>query len=256
MRIRCGAVFLVVNICAFAQPGPLAFEVASVKPAPPSDPHRISVRMSTDKGRIAYSNVNLRNVIMQAYKVKDSQISGPDWLNSERYDIAAKLPDGTTSEQIPQMLQSLLAERFKLTLSRETKVMAVYALVPAKGGPKLHETGKGGMSINTGSKGRHMSGNVALSALADSLSNMMDRPVVDMTDIKGTYVVEMEWAADDSSPGGKFGPPGEGKPASDAPDGPTIFTALQEKLGLKLEARKLPVEILTVEHAEKVPTEN
>jgi uncharacterized protein (TIGR03435 family) len=214
--------------------------------------------MSTDAGRVTFSNVTLRNVLAQAYKVKDNQISGPDWLNSERYDIAAKIPDGATKEQIPQMLQMLLTERFKVTLSRETKAMPVYALVLAKGGPKLQESeaGKGGLRVMNGPKGRQMSGNVKLSALADSLSSFLDRPVLDMTDMQGTYVVDLEWTPDDNGPSGKFGSPGEGKPANDTPDGPTIFTALQEKLGLKLEARKLPVEILTVDHAEKVPTEN
>lgn len=257
--------FCALPLCAVA--APLAFEVASIKPAPPpSDPHRMSVRMSTDAGRLTYSNVSLADVIRAAYRLKENQLSGPAWINSERYEISAKFPEGATKEQVPEMLQLLLAERFKFTSHRETKVMPVYALVSAKGGSKLKDAveGKGGLRIMSGPKGRQMSGNVELTQLADTLSRMMDRPVVDMTELKGAYAIDLEWTPDESEHGGTFGPPGgmrrqeggEAKPLADTADAPTIFTALQDKLGLKLDARKLPVDLLVVDSAEKVATEN
>src|SRR5262249_3697028 len=131
----------------FAQTGNLqpSFEVASIKPAaPPSDPHRIMVGMrggpgTPDPGQISYFNVTLRNVLMTAYDVKDYQISGPGWLGSERYDIIAKVPPGTTKEQLRLMLQNLLAERFQVSLHHESKELPMFALVVAKGGPKMKE---------------------------------------------------------------------------------------------------------------------
>src|SRR5947209_8710373 len=123
-----------------------SFEVASIKPAPPpSDPHKFMVGMrggpgTPDPGQITYSNVTIRNVLMNAYDVKEFQISGPAWLNNERYDITAKVPPGTTKEQFKLMLQNLLAERFKVTLHHETKDLPMFALVVAKGGSKLKES--------------------------------------------------------------------------------------------------------------------
>ena len=115
----------------------LEFEVSSIKPAPPGDPHKISIKMSADNGRIDFANVSIRDVVLRAYSLKTYQLSGPDWIGSQRYDISAKLPDGATKDQIPQMLQALLQDRFKLTHHREKKELPVYSLVVGKGGPKL-----------------------------------------------------------------------------------------------------------------------
>src|SRR3954451_10262547 len=128
----------IVSMCcaAYAQDaaGQPTFEVASVKPAPPQSGHMFRIGMSggpgtPDPGRINFENVSLKNVIMRAYNVKGYQISGPSWLDSERFDITAKVPAGATKEQFQLMLQNLLAERFKLQLHRESKQMPVYALV-------------------------------------------------------------------------------------------------------------------------------
>ena len=267
MRATLSACLVVFTTCAFGQSSPPAFEVASVKAAPPPTGGRLMVGMNSDAGRVNFSNVTLRNLLTEAYKIKDSQISGPDWLGSERYNIVAKIPAGTPKDQIPLMLQTLLAERFKVTTHRETKVMGVYALVAGKNAPKLHEseTEKGGLRMSMGPKGRQMTGSVPLSRLADVLSNMLDRPVLDMTEIKGTFDIDLSWTPDDSQPKAKGEMlavrarqegGGEAKAADDGADGPSIFAAVQEKLGLKLEARKLPVELLVIDHAEKVPTEN
>jgi len=116
---------------------PFAFEVASIKPAAPQPEGMFRIGMGGDEGRITYTGVPLKLVMTRAYGVKQHQISGPSWLDSERFDINAKIPDGVSREQVPAMLQNLLAERFKMTIRRETKEQSVYALVVGKNGPKL-----------------------------------------------------------------------------------------------------------------------
>ena len=257
-----GLIFF-TSFAAFAQP---AFDVASVKPAPPPTDHNIRVQMGGDAGRVNYSNVTLMNVMTRAYGVKEHQITGPDWLKTERYDIVATVPAGTPKDQIPLMLQGLLADRFKLTLHRDSKVMPVYALVVGKNGPKLHEADAiGPMRMSMGPKGLNLTGKVSIAMLADALSRFTDRPVVDMTELKGNFEIDLEWTAE-GRPGGSdvFALGGGGRPEGagerkappDNPDAPSIYTAVQEKLGLRLEGRKSPVEILIIDHAEKVPTEN
>src|ERR1035441_2691732 len=116
---------------------PPAFEVASVKPAPPPTPGMIKVQMGGDPGMVDYRNVSLRTVIARAYGMKEFQISGPDWIETARFDILAKVPPNAPKGQVPLMLQNLLAERFKLTVHREQKGMPVYAMVVGKGGLKV-----------------------------------------------------------------------------------------------------------------------
>ncbi len=260
---------------AYAQttPAPLAFEVASIKPAPPPTEPGIRVSISQDKGRLTMSNVTLRDVIRQAYKTKEHQLTTPDWMGSMRFDIVAKLPEGGTKEQVPEMLQTLLVDRFKLTFHKESKTMPIYALVVAKGGPKLTEAeAEGRLMMRMSPKGRHMEGDATLARLAESLSNTLDRPVIDFTELKGNYRIDLDWSADETDrrsgpgPGGPGpGPGGPGGPvhgdlgdpkSADMPDAPPIFTAIQEKMGLKLEPRKAPADFIIVDSAEKVPTEN
>jgi uncharacterized protein (TIGR03435 family) len=119
---------------------PLSFEVASIKPAAPVLDGRLMIRMGGDPGRLDWSNVSLKDIIRQAYEVKDYQISGPDWLASTRFDVVAKLPADTPRSKVPEMLQALLAERFKVTVHRETKELPMYALVVGKNGPKMKES--------------------------------------------------------------------------------------------------------------------
>jgi uncharacterized protein (TIGR03435 family) len=301
------SLILFTAIGAFGQSAaPLAFEVASVKPAPPPTEGRMMVRMGGDPGRVSYSNVSLRDLIRNAYGVKEYQISAPDWMGSARFDLNAKLPEGATRDQVPQMLQALLVERFKMTVHRETKELPMYALVVAKNGPKLKESavdpnatagggvaggagganrsmvdgpggppkitiGKDGMpQLPPGMAGRGMMlmngrGHVAVaaqpvSALADFLSRQMDRPVVDMTGLKGNYDFTLDYTPEEGQRRMEGGPGDGGGPAPEphAPDpsGPSIFTAVQAQLGLKLEARKGPVDLIVIESAEKIPTEN
>ena len=131
---------------AFAQTDAVPeFEAASIKPAPPPTNNMIRVMMrggpgSDDPGRVDWNNVSLRQMVTDAFNVKDYQVQGPDWLGSQRFDVVAKIPAGTTKEQYRLMIQKLLTDRFKMTFHREQKEHAAYALVVAKGGPKFKES--------------------------------------------------------------------------------------------------------------------
>jgi uncharacterized protein (TIGR03435 family) len=233
LRAIMGAGLVVFTSCAAlaqtAENSP-AFEVASVKPAAPITGNFIRVGMrggpgTPDPGQITYTNVTVKNVLTQAYGVKGFQISGPGWLDSERYDIVAKLPRGATKAEFMVMLQNLLAERFKLTLHREKKDLPMYALVVGKNGPKLKESvdeaapkeggpadgpaatmgkltmGRDGFPVLPAAAGGRgamamtmMNGNARMTAngqtmagLAEMLSGQLDLPVVDMTGLTGKY---------------------------------------------------------------------
>jgi uncharacterized protein (TIGR03435 family) len=226
---------------------PLAFDVASVKRAegggPPGD---IARNMDSSPGHFAMRNVPLRYAIEWAYDLKDYEVSGPEWIKGdERYDIIANAP-GASDAQMRQMLQTLLVQRFQMKLHREAKELPVYVLLPGKGAPKFQEaaadeeTGLGGGP--NGSKFLHQ----PISRFTFMLTRRMDRPVLDLTGLKGFY----DFTIDLSGLGFNGNPP-----AVDT-DGPSIFTAIQNDLGLKLEARKQPIEILVLDSVNKAPIEN
>lgn len=256
-----------------ASSAPKSFEAASIKPSEPGG-RGIQVMMAPG-GRITTKNVNVRFLLQQAYGVRDFQITGgPGWMGSERYDIVAKAEgdEDVTPEQVRVMMQSLLADRFKLKLHRETKEMPVYALVVGKNGPKLKETsdeelppipagegpGRGGarggnMQIRMG-RGLINGMGMTTEILATQLANQLGRTVIDKTNLTGRYTVKLEWTPEQGQgvaivqrEGGGDAPPPS--------DGPTIFTALQEQLGLKLESQKGPVAIIVIDSIEK-PSEN
>jgi len=232
----------------FAQPANApAFEVASVKRAegggPPGD---IARNMDSSPGHFAMRNVPLRYAIEWAYDLKDYEISGPDWIKAdERYDIIANSP-GASEAQMRQMLQTLLVQRFQMKLHRETRELPVYVLILGKGAPKFkeaaadEETGLGGGA--TGAKFLHQ----PISRFTFLLTRRMDRPVLDLTGLKGFY----DFTVDLSGLGFN------GQPPAVDTDGPSIFTAVQNDLGLKLEARKQPIEILVLDSVNKAPIEN
>ena len=324
MRIAILCAGLIVSTCAAFGQGAAespTFEVASVKPSEPQPSGMMRVRMSggpgtPDPGQLTYTNVSLKNVLATAYEVNDYQISGPNWLDGQRFDIVAKIPQGAPKEQFQQMLQNLLAERFKLKLHHETKELPMYALVVGKGGPKLKESveedaatpqgaapppppgrdeaapvrlkmdadgmpqpppgmGKNGMITmmmmdqhgGGGMRVRMVGRGQPISALLEPLRNQLGRPVVDATNLKAKYDITLDYAPDGlNGPMGMMPPPppphdgapGGGGAMASAPDagGPTIFTALQERLGLKLEQRKGPVDLLVIDRLQKLPTEN
>ncbi len=223
---------------AAASSGPKSFDVASVKRAPAA-PNGAYSSIHLDPGRLTCTNVNLRKLIGLAYSIKDYQLSGPEWMGSELYNITATFPAGASGEEILPMIRTLLAERFQFAFHRDTKELPVYALVLAKGGSKL-KPAEFGRTSNNGGVGYFDGQRSGIQNLANFLARQLDRPVLDMTGLKGVFDFNLDWSPDDT--------PSETKP--------DLTTALQQQLGLKLEARKAPIEVMVVDRLEKVPTEN
>jgi uncharacterized protein (TIGR03435 family) len=292
---------------------PLAFDAASVKPATPPTPDGRGMIMmagpsggpgTKDPGRIHYPYMSLKNILMNAFDVKNFQIVGPGWLDTERFDITATMPPDTTKEQFRAMLQNLLAERFKLTVHRETKELPMYSLVVAKGGPKMKEAAEAAPKDDSDSappppplpsqpkigpdgfpilplggraglfmmmmpgRTRLMAQQQTMQDLATRLTNLLSRPVTDATALKTKYDFTLTFSLEGlNGPMGPMGPmppppPGAGGGGASAvyvPDGeapPDLFAAVQAQLGLKLEPKKGPVELIVIDHVEKTPTEN
>jgi uncharacterized protein (TIGR03435 family) len=243
---------MILSVSLAAQPqiadSQLAFEVASIKPSGP-DAMRGPL-LFPPGGRFTVPNLAVRMIIQGAYSVRSVQLTaGPSWLY-ERYEIQAKIPEGTFDEgQIKSMLQNLLAERFQLKLHHETKEFSIYALVVAKGGVKLQESkddkSRSFAGIGFGSITATRS---TLDALCRGLSELIDRPVFNETNLAGSYDLKMHFDPDSTQ--GRHAPPGSAESSE-----PSIFTALQEQLGLKLEPKNKLVDILVIDHIER-PTPN
>jgi uncharacterized protein (TIGR03435 family) len=309
------ALFAFLASVGFAQtdPPPLDFEAASVKPYVPqsgSGPRMAFGRRggpgSNDPGRITWNGATLKSLIASAYALRTYQVTGPSWIETERYNIVAKVPAGATREQVNVMCQRLLADRFQLQFHRETRDLPVYDLVVAKGGPKLKPSepppdppkdaapkpapppgapvrptigpdgcpifpdGRGGSSM-TMMPGRFQlcARDIDMDGLAGTLTGQLATPVFNKTGLAGKFVFKLEF---EPEAGGMMGPasggpianasqsgaPREGPSGSSAPNfepAPPITTAVQT-LGLKLEAKKVPTEMLIVDKAEKTPVEN
>jgi uncharacterized protein (TIGR03435 family) len=227
----------------------LAFEVASIKPNQ-SGGGGSSIRPSA--GRITMENDSLRKITLWAYGIPDDReyaLIGPDWLATERFDIQATFPADTPPEQVRLMTQALLAERFKLALHRESRQMPIYVLVVGKGGPKIHPV-EDGQGRTSGGRGRLEAAKITIQKLADLLARLTGQQVVNETGLKGVFDFTLEWSPDETQ---KMSPD---EVAAAGSTGPSIYSALQEQLGLKLEGRKGPVDVLVVDHMEKVPTGN
>jgi uncharacterized protein (TIGR03435 family) len=287
MRKVIAVIWCVLPGCgiAFGQPADfsLSFEVASVKlAAPPAAGGRSGSAMrggpgSNDPEQITYTYATLRSVLLKAYDVKTFQLTGPAWLDSEHYDIIAKVPPGATKDQFSRMLQNLLTERFHLALRRESKELQVYDLVVGKNGSTLKESAsdpnappppprapgpptldkngfaeldragmitmrtssdKNGIQMRITAKGQ------PISMLTQTLENELSRPVRDQTGLGGKYDFTLEYTPEGSAS------------ANDGLSEPHIATAVQEQLGLRLEQKKAPVEMLVIDRGDKTPTEN
>jgi len=306
--------------------GGWAFEVATIRPAKmPSQTDlmngKMHVGMKTDAARVDIGFMSLNDLICAAYKVKSYQVSGPDWMGAmnERFDVLAKMPEGATKDQVPEMLQALLADRFKLAIHHDSKERPVYALIVGKNGSKLKESppdapapaaadkseaapgeppadaappkdaapqmkfranadGSGTATVrgpdgpakmSFGPNGMHLEmEKMTMAKLAETLTPFLDKPVLDMTELKGNYQVALDLAMDDlknvarkmgvATPVASSLVGGDaGKLPSDAAADPSgsIFTSVQQ-LGLKLDPRKLPLDLIVIDHMEKMPTDN
>jgi uncharacterized protein (TIGR03435 family) len=297
-KLLCALLPLTLALVTFAQQKSptLSFEVASIKPAEPQAMNMIRMGMQVDGSLMRYSNVSLKDVIRVAYKVKDFQIEGPDWLAKTRFDINAKLPAGATEEQVPEMLQSLLAERFQMTMHKESKDSAIYALIPGKDGPKLKPSevqaagpadrdsgpnrppvppppgpetrpGPAGapprgmmrMMVESGGSIHLQAASSSLANVADALSRFTERPILDMTSISGQYEFDLVFTPEKMpmAPKGMGGPPPGAAGADGGPSEPgPSIFEAVQAYGLKLEPRKAPMDLIVVDHIEKTPTEN
>jgi len=291
-----------------------AFEVATIKPAPSGQEivqqlqsgKMPKLGMTVDGARVSMGYQSLGDLIRIAYRVKTYQVIGPDWMSQQRFEIQGKIPEGESTDKVPEMLQALLADRFKLTIHRDKKELPVYALIIGKNGSKLTpastepeaplpdspggmtigtengemkvvQDGKGGSMIRGGGQdgtikqsisaaGVHMEmTKTSIKFLVDILTTLVDRPVLDMTDLKGNFQMTLDLPMEDlqllaqrqaAMLGIQLpGPPPGGNLGDASTPGGSVFSAM-EKLGLKLDGRKAPVETIVVDHLEKTPTEN
>jgi uncharacterized protein (TIGR03435 family) len=280
-----------VSLNAFGQaPAPrLEFEVASIKPAVGLDAsNNVSVGMHIDGAQVRFTYTSIKDLMRWAYQVKPFQVEGPDWIGAERYDIAAKLPEGTKRDQVPAMLQNLLAERFQVVLHHTSKEMPVVALVVAKTGLKIKESptdpnadtdkdktdiagqgGPQGVSVNFGHGASYSFGDnkfearhMTMTQVADSISRYEADPVVDMTELKGQYDFVLNFTPEDyramlirAAVSAGVSLPPEALRLLDQGAGDSLGQALGT-LGLKLERRRAPLDVIVVDKANKTPTSN
>jgi uncharacterized protein (TIGR03435 family) len=256
-----------------AQTSQSAFEVASIRRNLSGDTRS---GVSYQPGRFVAENATTKTVIAYAYNVKEFQISGgPSWLDDERFNVTAKEDDSVAEsrlrlpwrqyrEQLGLMVQSLLADRFKLRVIRQSRDSAILALVAAKDGPKLKRSAA--LDFHSadirGRRGQLIAKGLSLAQLADILSWMPEvgvRKVVDETGIDGTFDLSLRWAFDRTPSATSPAIVNTGVPpdAAALPDvsGPSIFDAVQEQLGLRLQATKGPIEFLVIDHIEE-PSDN
>jgi uncharacterized protein (TIGR03435 family) len=263
------------------------FEVSSVKPAPLT-PERVNIGIHIDGAQVHAAQYSLKDFIQTAFRVKNYQIEGPDWLSAARFDVDAKIPGDGTRNQVPEMLQSLLADRFGLKVHRATKDLPVYALLAGAGEPKLTESppdpegaapckeavdvkatgGRTGVHLDYGCGSYFSFANdsmegkkLGISRFVDILGRFTDRPVVDMTGLPGRYDFALELTREDYTSmlirsavaAGVNLPPEALRMMNSGED--SLIMALR-RLGLKLEPRKAPQEVLVVDEIRKTPTEN
>jgi uncharacterized protein (TIGR03435 family) len=240
---NCLLLAVILTLPATAADRP-EFEVATVKRSPPPEGDAININLGTVRnGKVTFANASLSDCLKFAYSlVSDAQIAGPDWVKSRdvRFDIVAQPPAGTPTDQLPFMLQALLADRLKLAVHREKKDLPFLALVQGKNGLKFRASNPAVPGTGTNYGGQIVNSQVSMPKLALLLSRFERQTILDETGLDGFYDLKLEWAPD----GAKDNP------------GPSLYTAVQEQLGLKLEARKGPLQVIVVDNVEKVPAGN
>ncbi len=285
--IRCAILGVAASAVLLAQTAPARpeFEVASIRPSATVPlAEKVHVGVQIDGAQVHCTYLSLKDYIRIAYQVKEYQITGPEWLASQRFDIHAKLPEGGRG-QFRDMLQNLLADRFAVKMHRDSKEFPVFGVVVGKGGLKLKESPldpetQSGVSVAAEGSARGTTVNfgrgayfsladnkfearkLTMAQLADSLGRFIERPVVDMTELKGTYDLTLEFTPEEyrvllirtALSAGVNLPPEAMRLLEGASD-ESLFKGLQA-LGLKLESRKSPLEVLVIDSASKTPTEN
>jgi uncharacterized protein (TIGR03435 family) len=226
------------------------FEAASIHIAGPAEagPGDIPRNMDSSPGHFAMRNVPLRYCLEWAWDLKDYEIAGPDWIQSEnRYDIIASAPGAATEEQMRLMLRNLLTDRFQMKIHLESRNLDVYVLEPGKGEPKMKEATAGEQTSvgATQPRGSVKFTKQPISRFTFMLTSRLDKPTLDETGLKGLY----DFTIDLSGLGFNGNPPED-------TSAPSVFTTVPQDLGLRLEAAKRPVEILVIDQAEKIPTAN
>jgi uncharacterized protein (TIGR03435 family) len=239
---RLAAVAIAVLLAAPAHAQPVEFEVASVKPNT-SGERRAGT--STSRGQTRMTNITLRALIQMAFDVRDYSLSGPSWLDSERFDIVGKFPAGASRTQIPAMLQTLLKSRFGMVFHWAPKELSGFALVAAEKGAKVQPVEATYESGNETSDGRIRARHVSMEQFARLLERALDRPVEDQTGMPGIFDFALDWTPDEA-------------PAAATEDvpAPSLFTAIQDQLGLRLRAQKVSVQTLAVDRIERAPSGN
>jgi len=226
---------------------PQNFEAASIKP---SKVHEGGTSWHSRLGYLVMKNQPLRRLVAIAYGVNEDQVSGgPKWTDSDRFDIEARAAGPAKDPELLLMLQHLLAERFQLAVHRESIIVQGYALVPLKSGLKIRPDDTEGKSKWNSHRGEVVAERITMARLAESLGRVLGAPVVDATGLAGAYTFNLEWTPKVQQPAASR----EGL-ATD-PSGPSLFDVLAQKLGLRLENRKLPRDKLVIDNAEK-PSEN
>ena len=244
--VRAISTLIICAATLHGQPAsPPQFEVASIKLSAKGANSTSGIWTRHD--RLDANNVTLKRCIMGAYGVGPHQISGgPDWLTSDRFEILAKADRPIKDDAVFMvMLQDLLAERFKLVIHRETRTLPALVLEVAKNGPKLEKVENGEASTNTSGSNSGVAidaRNTDMDLFSKVLARETEQPVVNHTALEGIFNFKLSWTREDAKPG-------------DLIERPSLFTAIQEQLGLRLRSEKVPVEILVIDHVEK-PSEN
>lgn len=250
MKLLIPAIFATLSLGTQLQAQAPAFAAATIKPSVDAPGHSGS---HSRTGMLVMQGQTLQGLLRSAYHLTPNQVEGgPKWAESERYDINAKAEGPAEDRELMRMLQSLLSERFKLKFHIEKKEFSGFAIVAAKGGLKIKPVAEERDKTHSNSNGLLASieaEGVTMATVADQLSRALRMPVSDATGIGGAFSFKLEWTPDDLAAARTA----SGDKAAAGP--PTIFTALQEQLGLKLESRKVPMDVYVIDSAEK-PGEN
>ena len=247
-----GLALLLVTAAAGQDPGAPSFEIASVKPGQRQVGADYNNQLTVSRTGIAARNATLRHLVAEAYRVQVRQVVGPGWLDQNEYDIQARTGGPVDRDRLDLMLRTLLAERFQLKQHGETREMRAYELVVDKAGPKIHPVGSG--ETANAAPGFHFHGDMR--RFADFLAVQFSIPMLDDPNQPGRAGGQMIPVLDKTGLPGTYDFTAEARPESGTDSFSLWQRTLREQLGLRIESRRGPVEIIVVDDASRVPTEN